>query len=377
MADVPIFGFWSYVHADDEADGGRIRLLAEDLMAEFAAITGGQLELFFDRSSIQWGDEWRTTIDEAIAQARLLIPIVTPRYFKSQACRDEILTYSQAAREAGLLDLIMPLYWITENQLDTDPAADEVMALIAERQYEDVRDARLEDRGSAPYRKAINRLATAIAKRSALVTTQSAAAIPLIVAEESAAAESDEPPTIEELADGESALDALTPILNSLGEAIHAVNDVTVQRTAEINRADQQGKPAFATRLRAANQLATDLAEPAGRIAALGQQYGTELRRADPLIRTLISNAHAADSETRVDAESFLHVVRDLVDSSEEQLEGLSGLVQSTQEVARMSSTARPVLHEMNRGLQGVLDGRAIFSEWRRMLDPPPPEEAP
>jgi hypothetical protein len=34
-------GFWSYVHEDDENEGGRIRRLAESLRNEYALMTGG------------------------------------------------------------------------------------------------------------------------------------------------------------------------------------------------------------------------------------------------------------------------------------------------------------------------------------------------
>jgi hypothetical protein len=54
-----INGFWSYVQADDEAERGRIALLAQDLRAEFEMLTGESIELFLDRDSIEWGDAWR------------------------------------------------------------------------------------------------------------------------------------------------------------------------------------------------------------------------------------------------------------------------------------------------------------------------------
>jgi hypothetical protein len=33
-------GFWSYVHADDDADGGRVSRLAQDVVEQFEMLTG-------------------------------------------------------------------------------------------------------------------------------------------------------------------------------------------------------------------------------------------------------------------------------------------------------------------------------------------------
>jgi hypothetical protein len=52
-------GFWSYVHADDEADGDRISRLARDVASQFQMLTGEPLDLFLDRDAIKWGEVWR------------------------------------------------------------------------------------------------------------------------------------------------------------------------------------------------------------------------------------------------------------------------------------------------------------------------------
>jgi hypothetical protein len=46
-------GFWSYVHADDQAEGGRISRLARDLAGQFEMFTGESLDLFLDEDAIK------------------------------------------------------------------------------------------------------------------------------------------------------------------------------------------------------------------------------------------------------------------------------------------------------------------------------------
>jgi hypothetical protein len=44
-------GFWSYVHADDQAEGGRMSRLARDVRDQFQMLTGEPLDLFLDKDA--------------------------------------------------------------------------------------------------------------------------------------------------------------------------------------------------------------------------------------------------------------------------------------------------------------------------------------
>lgn len=56
-------GFWSYVHDDDNAEGGRICRLARDIVDQYQMLTGEEIHLLFqDKEDIQWGDKWRKEI---------------------------------------------------------------------------------------------------------------------------------------------------------------------------------------------------------------------------------------------------------------------------------------------------------------------------
>lgn len=73
-------GFWSYVHNDDEAEGGRISQLARDVARQFEMLTGEPLALFLDRDAIKWGEDWRDKIDSNLASVAFFVPVMTPRY---------------------------------------------------------------------------------------------------------------------------------------------------------------------------------------------------------------------------------------------------------------------------------------------------------
>lgn len=78
-------GFFSYAHRDNKWDA--LEKLKIDICDEYAVLTGDELELFFDKNSISWGDNWRDSIESGIDSASFFIPIITPQYFLSESCQ--------------------------------------------------------------------------------------------------------------------------------------------------------------------------------------------------------------------------------------------------------------------------------------------------
>ena len=98
--------------------------------------------MFVDRESLQWDDEWNARINAAIAGTTFFIPVITPSYFKSTACRRELLKFYREAKRLGLEQLILPVYWISVPELDEDPddEADEAVEVVARYQWQDFRE---------------------------------------------------------------------------------------------------------------------------------------------------------------------------------------------------------------------------------------------
>src|SRR3954452_5800638 len=105
-------GFWSYVHADDEADQGRVAQLARDVVDQFKMLTGDEIDLFLDQDALEWGDRWKDKIDDSLASVAFFIPVITPRYFRSAECRRELQFFARRARELGVSELVLPLLYV-------------------------------------------------------------------------------------------------------------------------------------------------------------------------------------------------------------------------------------------------------------------------
>jgi cobaltochelatase CobT len=161
MEKSPI-GFMSYVRLDDE--NGQLTEFCKRLGREVRLQTGEQFEIFQD-TDITCGQQWKNRIADCLDAGMFLIPIITPRFFKSHACRDELERFLNRESELGRNDLIFPLYYVTcrilgdECKRDADPLA----KLISERNYFDWRELRLEPMDSTQSAKMLAKLATQIA----------------------------------------------------------------------------------------------------------------------------------------------------------------------------------------------------------------------
>src|SRR3546814_1176065 len=98
-AGVAAKGFMSYVRRDNEVHNEVVDELKHVLEGRFHAATGRELEIFVDRDSIGWGADWRASIRESVQTATFFIPVITMRYFESEACREELLAFHEYTRD--------------------------------------------------------------------------------------------------------------------------------------------------------------------------------------------------------------------------------------------------------------------------------------
>jgi TIR domain len=371
-----VAGFWSYVQLDNAADGGRVLSLARRLRDEYRLQTADEIEIFVDRESLTWGTEWAQRINEAIAGTTFFIPIITPSYFRSQACRNELLKFALEAKRLGLEQLLMPVYWVTVAELEDDPegSTDEAISLVARYQWEDLREARLEDEDSSAFRKAVARLARELASRAAEVTAplaNSAVQIPNEGDLEAKAGliheEDTEPGFLDVAAAGEDASLELNGILQRLAAEIEVVAQLTHDATQQVNDANERNL-GMRDRLAIAESLASRLLDPAEKIERLGHRYIVVLSTMDAAIHAFLDAAGALEGteEAAVSRDEFLKTIQFIARSADEAVNQVQAMVEAMKESAKISRSLRVPLQRIRTGLQGMLDGQALIDEWGR-----------
>jgi parallel beta-helix repeat protein len=164
--------FLSYAHDDD--DTGDITKLRQTLERRIRKLTGWKdFQIFQDKSGIEPGKIWREVIESSLDEVFVLIPIVTPNWFNSKACRGEVQRFvdreDRLKRDDPLKrnDLILPVYLIradaldNKEQLQTDAIAQQIEA----HQWVDWRDLDVEDLATPPVRKRVHAFAEQVRDR--------------------------------------------------------------------------------------------------------------------------------------------------------------------------------------------------------------------
>ncbi len=128
--------FMSYAHVDDTE--GQVTTFCEQLEQELRVLSGRSDIKIFKDVDIELGVPWSARIDEALATATFLLPIVTPGFLRSQYCCEELQAFLEHEEALGRNDLILPIYYV-ECDEDLVIRSDEVAAAswkaISSRQY--------------------------------------------------------------------------------------------------------------------------------------------------------------------------------------------------------------------------------------------------
>lgn len=150
-------GFWSYARLDDENAENGLSNLRLALRRELTQQLGENVQLFQDVAAIPWGSDWESEIQRAINRSTFFIPIVTPRFIKSEECAKEIWLFVERQRALRELhpdlpyeSLIFPILYVDIDGVD--PIDKAAFAEIMKRQIHDFDLLRIKDIDSEPVR---------------------------------------------------------------------------------------------------------------------------------------------------------------------------------------------------------------------------------
>jgi hypothetical protein len=160
----PPAAFMSYSQFDDKLDGGFLTDFCGRLGSEVSAYLGREFAVFQDIKNIGWGADWQARLDEALGSATFLIPIITPNFFQSEACRQEVQQFDAHERKLDRDDLILPLYYIETPEFEEFAKFehDLVVSILYKHQYEDWRTLRHRSIDDMDVKKKISELAQQI-----------------------------------------------------------------------------------------------------------------------------------------------------------------------------------------------------------------------
>lgn len=361
-------GFWSYVHADDAAEGERISQLARDIVDQMEMFTGEHITLFLDRDAIEWGQQWRDRIDEGLSAVAFFIPVLTPRYFQSSECRRELNFFARSASSLGVKELVLPILYVDLPSLRGDNQGDELIELIKSFQWEDWRELRFSGRNSEDYRRGVARLARRLVEANRKADESAVAAT--APCEESGHGE-EEPGLMDRLAAFEEALPRLTKTTSNIADDIRIIGEEANKATADIERTGGQGQ-AFVARAIVVRRFAARLRPISDRIWIRANEFTAEIHTVDDGMHAIIDLAPstiAADPRGSEVVCEFFDTIRTLNESAATGLGSLQGLIDSSRPLEPLSRDLRPPLRRLREGLTLLLEARDVTAEWVTMID--------
>ncbi|MGW3961236.1 toll/interleukin-1 receptor domain-containing protein [Amycolatopsis sp. NPDC005003] len=155
--------FLSFTHEDDSFLNF-VTPLKNSLEKFCASAHGRRIEVFVDRESIGWGEDWRAKIQDGLNAAMVFLPVISMNYFyESSACREELTAFYAKANELGLTQLILPLI-VLGHELLTGQSDDADIRIIEKLQYVDIKEAVLSGAGTAEWRRTMDLVAGRLIK---------------------------------------------------------------------------------------------------------------------------------------------------------------------------------------------------------------------
>lgn len=388
-------GFLSYARSDDDRELGRIRRLADRIMAEFETLTGLKIEIFVDRDRIQWGDPFQNKLAEALQETTFFIPVLTPTYFLRDECRKEMLDFVNGATALGLDELLLSIRYVDVPDLRED-STDELKAIAAKMEYEDWTSNRLTDEESSQYRVSVNRLAQRlvnltqvlegrgpVAEKKSLIhvsprtpSTSSKSEIP----QGATTGDLDEEAgLIDLLADLQPAMEEWGNTMTSYSAALEPFTQAMTSATQDMV-ASNNAPNAFALKVSRARALASELDDPLQKIEELSKKYSANLMRLDPSVHALISAIELVlideDVEEKLAAENALKSLNELVHGAIEGMDAAASSAESARAGQNMSRDLRPIWRRFQDSTRNITDARYIVEKWaagvNHLLSRPP-----
>jgi hypothetical protein len=352
--------FISYVRFEDEHNNGRLSDFCRLLSAEIRVQTGEEFYIFQDRKDIGWGENWEHRIDESIDAVTFLIPIITPSYFKSEACRNELARFLEREKKQGRNDLILPIYYVNTPLLN-DPeklATDELAQVIASHQYADWRHLRFEPFSSSQVGKALEQLAIQI--RQALER------IPTTETSQQRVAQAADSAEIEEEVGLLEATQTSQEMLKLVSKLAVELNYIIARVSTKLKRFDNLTKKPTEEKTKRAEQLAFEVASELDSGAERINEHLPKLERGiDIFIRFLSDLLSSVESEED-DGESinYEQTLAGLHDKIKSSLVRLRSHRKSILDMAQRSGRIKPAARRLAQAVDGIISPLERFGSF-------------
>ena len=360
---LPIRCFLSYAKADDE-EYEFILSLKKSLEHLCFSDSGRRLEVFVDRETVGWGENWRDKIADSLHNAMVFIPVISLQYFDRPACRAELQAFHAAAKQLGVTELLLPLVVFGRNQI-TSTSDDALVRSVEELQHLDIQDAVLSGPRSREWRTTMldvaRKLIVAVEHAEKVIQDHDSTRLP---ADGHAPTDmGDGEPGLYEL---DARIAAATPELaahlEALGRNLNAIAEIVTPHTQRMRGASPEVVRSVAA------DFARDIEETALNIQRAGADMETVISAVDADIRRYYALVMEFGSDTM--KASMRAEIASLADQFAEfrgVQEVMSDFIAQIQPVEVLSAPLRRSLRPLRTGVNSMQVAMATMESWAHL----------
>jgi len=350
--------FISYVHNDNDTFGKVAERLKSDLSSMYAAHTGRRLEIFLDRESIGWGSNWAQEIRRGVENATIMIPLITLRYFQSESCRSELLTFYSNAQQLGVTELIAPIILAGADKVSSDSSSDE-MKLIASLQYIDIEEAWVEGYESPQWRRALHKMVLSIEK--ALLRAETSLLKDSVddLAKDRTGSDSKASSVVADATEMISAVLEVESLANDATASLGVLRDQVEKATKAIESAPDPKK-----KQRVLIASAASMRAPAEDYQAKSQAFEESVVHLDGQIRAFFAELGAISIAAAQGTLTDLRKNLRYVEKAEEAKESIEGFIESVKYASAMNVSVRKAVEPALRGATATRNALTMMAKW-------------
>lgn len=126
--------FLSYSHRDDDRLNGAIVKFIKAVAEEYEFQFASKLQVFVNKESIDWGEDWRRAIQDGIDRTNFLVAAVTSTYLTRSSCRAELLSFYDRIHNSPS-GKVLSLVWQDYSPFRRSNPDDAALAIIDRHQH--------------------------------------------------------------------------------------------------------------------------------------------------------------------------------------------------------------------------------------------------
>jgi hypothetical protein len=159
MTDDPV-AIISYVESDDKHEKGALSQFRDELSNTLKFVSGNDFTIFYEGTDVKFGQHISERISQSLSTAMVLVPMLTPSFFKDKTCRSTLEQFQERERELGRNDLVLAVHYASVRDLDNSQTSDDpLIKYLGPRKVLDWRQFRGQDFTDSQVCQAIEELA--------------------------------------------------------------------------------------------------------------------------------------------------------------------------------------------------------------------------